>query len=60
MRIGVPEMLVLGSVLFVSDKDSGMEGPLSKFAPDTRLCCADDAEEKGCHPEGPCLGLRRP
>lgn len=38
-------MLLLGSVLFVSDKDSGMQGTLSKFSNDTKLCCAEDTLE---------------
>lgn len=45
VRSGVPEVLVLGPVLFVSDKDSEMEQTLSKFATDTKLCCVDDMLE---------------
>lgn len=42
VRSGVPEALVLGPVL---DKDSGMEGTLSKFATDTKLCHVDNKPE---------------
>lgn len=32
---------------------SGVEGTLSRFATDTKLCGTIDAEGKGPHPEGP-------
>jgi len=54
---GITQGSILRSVLFnifISDKDSGIECNLSKFAVDTKLCGAvSKIEGKEHHSEGP-------